>query len=66
MANHVPTVVVKDFLGRATVATTEIYYINTKPAMRAAVKARKFGSNQTNRTPRRGETDGQKDSKPEM
>jgi hypothetical protein len=28
-------------LGHATVATTENYYINTKPAMRAAANARK-------------------------
>ena len=35
------TVVVKDFLGHATVATTENYYINTKPALRAAANARK-------------------------
>lgn len=41
IANQVPTVVVKDFLGHATVATTENYYINTKPAMRAAARARK-------------------------
>lgn len=41
IANQVPTVVVKDFLGHATVATTENYYINTKPAMRAAAQARK-------------------------
>jgi integrase len=34
-------VVVKDFLGHATVATTENYYINTKPALRAAAAARK-------------------------
>jgi hypothetical protein len=34
-------VVVKDFLGHATVATTENYYINTKPALRAAASARK-------------------------
>ncbi|MGA2621398.1 MAG: hypothetical protein ABSF26_27555 [Thermoguttaceae bacterium] len=32
--------VVKDFLGHATVATTE-NYINTKPALRAAANARK-------------------------
>ena len=36
-----PTVVVKDFLGHATVATTENYYINTQPALRAAASARK-------------------------
>lgn len=41
IAANVPTVVVKDFLGHATVATTENYYINTKPAMRAAANARK-------------------------
>ncbi len=36
---NVPTVAAKDFLGRATVATTENYYINTKPALRAAANA---------------------------
>jgi integrase len=41
IAAGVPTVVVKDFLGHATVATTEKYYINTKPALRAAAAARK-------------------------
>ncbi len=41
IASNVPTVVVKDFLGHATVATTENYYINTKPALRAAGNARK-------------------------
>jgi integrase len=41
IAANVPTVVVKDFLGHATVATTENYYINTKPALRAAAAARK-------------------------
>jgi integrase len=41
IAAGVPTVVVKDFLGHATVATTEKYYINTKPALRAAALARK-------------------------
>ena len=41
IAANVPTIVVKDFLGHATVATTENYYINTKPAMRAAANARK-------------------------
>lgn len=40
IAANVPTVVVKDFLGHATVATTENYYINTKPALRAAAAAR--------------------------
>jgi integrase len=34
-------VVVKDFLGHATVASTERYYINTQPALRAAALARK-------------------------
>ena len=42
IAANVPTVVVKDFLGHATVATTENYYINTKPAIRSAAAARKF------------------------
>jgi len=44
MANSSATiriVVVKDFLGHASVATTENYYINTKPALRAAAAARK-------------------------
>jgi integrase len=41
IAANVPTVVVKDFLGHASVATTETYYINTKPALRAAANARK-------------------------
>jgi integrase len=41
IAANVPTVVVKDFLGHATVATTENYYVNTKPALRAAATARK-------------------------
>ncbi|MCC6494401.1 MAG: tyrosine-type recombinase/integrase [Pirellulales bacterium] len=40
IASNVPTVVVKDFLGHATVTTTENYYINTKPALRAAANAR--------------------------
>ena len=35
------TVAVKDLLGHATVVTTENYYINAKPALRAAVDARK-------------------------
>jgi integrase len=41
IAANVPTVVVKDFLGHQSVATTETYYINTKPALRAAASARK-------------------------
>ena len=41
IAANVPTVVVKDFLGHQSVATTENYYINTKPALRAAANARK-------------------------
>ncbi len=41
IAANIPTVVVKDFLGHATVATTENYYINTKPALRAAANARR-------------------------
>ena len=41
IAANVPTVVVKDFLGHQTVATTENYYINTQPALRAAANARK-------------------------
>jgi integrase len=42
IAANVPTVVVKDFLGHATVVTTENYYINTKPALRAAASARQL------------------------
>jgi integrase len=41
IASGVPTAVVKDFLGHASVTTTERYYINTQPALRAAVAARK-------------------------
>ena len=41
IAAGVPTVVVKDFLGHASVTTTEQYYINTKPALRSAAVARK-------------------------
>jgi integrase len=41
IAANVPTVVVKELLGHATVATTENYYINAKPALRAATDARK-------------------------
>lgn len=42
IASNVPTVVVKDFLGHANVATTENYYINTRPALRAAANARQI------------------------
>ena len=41
IAANVPTVVVKDFLGHESVTTTETYYCNTKPALRAAANARK-------------------------
>ncbi len=41
IASGVPTAVVKDFLGHASVTTTERYYINTQPALRAAAAARK-------------------------
>ena len=37
-----PTVVVKDFLGHSGLTTTENYYINTTPAMRAAADAREI------------------------
>jgi integrase len=40
IASNVPTVVVKDFLGHASVATTETYYVNTKPSLRAVAEAR--------------------------
>jgi integrase len=36
----VPTAVVKDMLGHQHITTTERYYINTKPALRAAVERR--------------------------
>ncbi len=42
IAGNVPTIVVKDFLGHANVTTTENYYINTKPALRAAANARRI------------------------
>ena len=41
IASGAPTVVVRDVLGHASVRTTERYYINTKPAIRAAVANRK-------------------------
>lgn len=41
IASGVPTAVVKDYLGHASVTTTERYYINTQPALRAAALARK-------------------------
>lgn len=40
IAASVPTLVVKDFLGHAKVTTTETYYVNTAPAMRAAANVR--------------------------
>ena len=40
IASSVPTMVVKDFLGHANVATTENYYVDTTPAMRAVANAR--------------------------
>lgn len=36
-----PTVVVKDFLGHASVTTTEAFYIDTGPALRSAAERRK-------------------------
>ncbi len=48
IASNVPTIVVKDFLGHATVVTTENYYINTKPALRAAANARRVFVEDTN------------------
>ncbi len=41
IASGVPTAVVKDFLGHASVTTTEKYYINTRPELRTAANARK-------------------------
>ena len=66
IANQVPTVVVKDFLGHATVATTENYYINTKPAMRAAAQARKVQIESEDVNSPAAETDGSDESKPKM
>lgn len=40
IASNVPTIVVKDFLGHASVTTTEGYYVNTKPALKAIAEAR--------------------------
>lgn len=40
IASQVPTIVVKDILGHATVATTENYYVNTEPARRAVAEVR--------------------------
>jgi integrase len=51
IAAGVPTVVVKDFLGHGTVTTTEKFYINTKPALRAAAQARKVIVSDSCRTP---------------
>lgn len=59
IASNVPTVVVKDFLGHATVATTENYYINTKPAMRAAAGARRIHLDPDPETPP-DDSDGKK------
>jgi len=50
-ARDVPTVVVRDFLGHASVTTTERYYINTKPAMRAAANVRKIAAETPEETP---------------
>ena len=66
IANQVPTVVVKDFLGHATVATTENYYINTKPAMRAAAQARKVRLQSESPNPTETEEAGNEDSNPKM
>jgi integrase len=46
IAASVPTLVVKDFLGHAQVTTTETYYVNTAPAMRAAANLRSVTFNQ--------------------
>lgn len=61
IAAGVPTVVVKDFLGHGTVTTTEKFYINTKPALRAAAQARKVLLPDSCRTP--VELDGQEKKK---
>jgi integrase len=37
----IPTVVVKDFLGHASVTTTEAFYIDTGPALRNASEKRR-------------------------
>lgn len=39
-AAFVPTVVIKDFLGHASVTTTERFYTNTTPTLRKAAEAR--------------------------
>ena len=41
IAAGVPTVVVKDYLGHASVVTTECYYVNTDDAMRPIAEARR-------------------------
>ena len=64
IAANVPTVVVKDFLGHSNVATTENYYINTKPALRAAAAARQVRVDEDSKEAKqRGteEKEGQKD-----
>lgn len=66
IANQVPTIVVKDFLGHATVATTENYYINTKPAMRAAAQARKVRLEAEFPKPAEPESEIEGESKPKM
>ncbi|PHS02178.1 MAG: hypothetical protein COA78_21755 [Blastopirellula sp.] len=37
----VPTMVVKDFLGHASVTTTEAFYVNTTTALRPAAEKRR-------------------------
>ena len=58
IAAGVPTVVVNDFLGHGTVTTTEKFYINTKPAMRAAAGARNVVISDSCRTRRPGKEKG--------
>jgi integrase/recombinase XerC len=42
IASNVPTVVVKDFLGHSSVTTTDEYYVDTEPSMRAVAEAREI------------------------
>jgi integrase len=55
IAANVPVGVVKDFLGHATVATTENYYVNSKPAMRAADNVWLENTDQQSAEPPKGE-----------
>jgi integrase len=60
----VPTVVVKDVLGHQSIATTERYYINTEPALRAAVLRRKVWIDENCSTRRKGRTEKELKNRP--